>query len=180
MPLSNNKTGYGSVAKFLHWLIFLLVLIMLPLGYFMQDIADKSLQGQVINVHKLIGLSILVLMILRGLWALSNVKPALHHLPTWQRLGERAVHWLIYIALITMPIVGWIGSSAAGYYPHLGSLRFALPVPRSKEIDDVSFSIHNTLAIVIIVLISIHILAALYHYFVKKDNVLQRMLPVKN
>src|SRR5436190_8683707 len=109
MSARNTPTSYGSVAHFFHWLIFLLVLVMIPLGYLMGNISDKVMQGQIINIHKLIGVLILVLMLLRVMWAMTNVKPTLpFQTPLWQRLAERSMHFVLYIGLIIMPLSGLI------------------------------------------------------------------------
>lgn len=175
--LKNTQTTYGSVAKFLHWLIFILVLGMLVLGFFMGDINNKPLQGQVYNIHKLIGLSILAMMLFRAVWALTNPKPALpQNTPWWQHVAERGVHYSIYAALIVMPIAGWVQS--AKYPPYLGKISLGLPVsPDNKLLHSIAKNTHYYVAFVIIALVSIHILAALYHEIIKKDNVLRRMLP---
>lgn len=179
MTIKNSKTTYGSVAKFLHWLIFILIIAMLTIGFLMDGIQDKALKGQIINLHKLTGILILILMVLRVTWALTNPKPMLPMgTPRWQKWAERVVHFLIYAVLIVMPIAGWVMSVAAGYLPHLFGFKFALPVvPLDKKLSDQAYDVHSYLAYVLIALISIHVLAALYHYIVKKDDVLQRMMP---
>jgi len=145
----------------------------------MGDVADKPLRSQLVNIHKLIGLVILVLMLLRLIWAVNNIKPSLPAgTPTWQRWSERWMHFLLYAALIVMPVSGWVGSVAGGKSPHLGSINFSLPLAHSKSLSDFAFDdIHIPLAVIIIILVSIHALAAFYHHFVKKDDVLRRMLP---
>lgn len=175
--LNNSKTSYGSVTKVLHWLVFFLVVGMLCLGFLLDDINDKPLHAKVVNIHKLIGLLILALMLFRALWAFSNPKPGLPlNTPSWQKYAERSVHWLIYLALIAMPISGWIMSVAAGYAPHLFDISFNLPIAKNKVLGDRMYDTHVFLAYSIIVLVSIHVCAALYHYLIKKDSVLQRMM----
>ncbi len=175
--IKNTQTSYGSVAKFFHWTIFTLVVFMLFLGFFMDDI-EKPLRGTVINIHKLIGITILCLMILRLLWALSNPKPVLPlGTPTWQHAAERITHFSLYAVLIAMPLSGWIGSVAAGYVPHFFSWSLTLPISQSKSLDEFSFTTHTVLAYTIIALVSLHVLAALYHHIIKKDDILLRMMP---
>lgn len=178
MSLKNTSTSYGSVAHFFHWLIFLLVLIMVPVGFTMGNISDKALRGEVVNIHKLIGVLILLLMLLRLLWALMNVKPSLpFQTPTWQRMAERTMHIALYLGLIIMPLSGLIGAVAAGHPPRLGDLSIKLPIAQNKTLAEFAFDfVHKPLAWILIVLISIHILAALYHHFIKRDDVLRRML----
>lgn len=172
----NTEHSYGFVSRFLHWLIFLLLLGMIIYGFVLPYLPD-SYQGTAYNIHKLTGLSILILMLIRLIWKWGNPTPLLPtDTPPWQLMIDRIVQWLLYITVIAMPIAGWVGTSASDKPPHLGHLALRLPVASSKALAELAFTIHNTLAIIIIVLVSIHILAALYHYFVKKDRVLQRML----
>ena len=177
MQLRNTSTTYGAVSKFFHWLIFLLVLAMLIFGYFLDDV-PKEYKAVAYNLHKLTGLTILLLMLLRLMWALTNSKPLLPaETSCWQRGAERIVHGLLYAALIGMPLAGWIGAVAGEKPPHLGDFQFNLPIAPSKALKNTAFDIHGYLAITIIVLVSVHALAALYHHFIKKDNILKRMLP---
>ena len=175
--LITTSNRYGSISKFFHWIIFLLVFVMIFLGYFMGDVTDKALRGAVSNIHKIIGISILLLMILRGVWALLNPKPVVPNVSGWERALERVWHFYLYLLLLAMPIVGWVGSVAKGKDPHLFGKLLSLPVPQNKLLGDFLFDIHGLLAIFIIAFVSIHVLAALYHHYVKKDNVLIRMLP---
>lgn len=177
MSLQNTSLRYGSVAKFFHWTISMLVITMLFIGYFMDDIKDKEIMGQVINLHKLIGLSILVLMLLRLAWTLKNPKPLLLTATRWERIAERSVHDLFYVILIAMPLAGWIMSVAAGHVPHFFSWNISLPITQDKATAELAKTIHNTLALILIALISLHVLAALFHHWIKKDDVLRRMLP---
>lgn len=177
MGLKNTASTYGSVAKILHWLIFVLVVGMLIIGFNLEGISDKATRILFINYHKLTGLLILELMLLRALWALVNVKPRLpFDMPGWQKLLANGVHVLLYLLVIAMPIAGWIMSCAGGRPPRLGSMPLALPIPQNKEIGDFFFAMHQWLAYAIIAVIAVHVLAALYHYFVRKDDILQRML----
>ena len=175
--LKNTNEMYGNVAKFLHWLIFILLFFMIILGFFLGDI-PKDYQFFAYNMHKLTGLTILVLMILRGLWALINIKPALPSdtLP-WQRSLERSVHLLLYFTVLAMPIAGWVGSAAAGRPPRIGSLALNLPIAPNKALVETSFQIHYLLAILLITLFCVHVGAALYHHYIRKDQILHRMLP---
>lgn len=178
MTIKNTLTTYGSVAKFLHWLIFLLLFFMIIYGYFLPDI-PKTYQAMAYNIHKVTGVLILCLMLLRGFWALINPRPLLASQASsfWERVIERIVHYLLYVAVIAMPLSGWIGSSSAGKAPHVGGFVLQLPIAHHKALIKGAFEIHNFLALAIIVLVSLHFIAALYHYFIKKDEILQRMLP---
>ena len=172
----NTPLTYGMVAKCFHWLIAVLVIGMLTLGYFLDDL-PKTLQSTFYNLHKLTGLTILGLMILRLGWALSNVKPILPADTTaWERLVERVVHFTLYALLLLMPLAGWMGASAAGKPPVIAGIKLAFPFHEtSKAFTDMMFVIHGNVALALIALISLHILAALYHHFIRKDTILKRM-----
>jgi len=175
--LFNTGSAYGPISKFFHWIVAILVILMLSVSYFLDDIPNKNLVGVAFNAHKLAGLTILTLMVLRILWALRNPKPSLPGVKLWEKWAEHLVHWGLYIAVLLMPIAGWIGASAGGHPPRLGKMKLGLPLAKNENLADFAFSIHNSLAIIIIVLVSIHVLAALYHHFIRKDNVLRRMWP---
>jgi len=178
MSIRNTRSSYGSVAILFHWLIFILVAIMIPLGYFMGDIPDEAMRGQAFNFHKVLGVCILILMLMRVSWAFYSVKPGLpFQTPLWQRVSERCVHFLLYAGLIVMPLSGLIGSVAAGRPPHIYGINIELPISLNKAVASFAFKeIHEPLAIILIVLICIHILAALYHHFIKRDDILRRMM----
>jgi cytochrome b561 len=152
---------------------------MLIFGYFMDDF-PKSMQAQVYNLHKCTGFFILMLALLWSCWTLANPKPRLDARTSWlERLLAKAVHASLYLFAIGMPLVGWIGASASGRPPHVGALDLAFPMtlPHDKGFISTTFDLHNTFAIVLIVLVSVHVLAALFHHFIRKDNILVRMLP---
>lgn len=181
MAIMNTKSEYGSIAKFFHWLIVLLIIINLTLGFSFGVISSEA-QDKLVPIHQMIGLSILLLVVLRLLWALINIKP---RLPTatarWERAAIWTVHGLLYVVLIAMPLSEWIFSTAQDHPPGIFGLSFPFPgIPLSDAIGDWGFTIHQTLAWVLMILIVIHILAALKHHFYDRDHIFVRMLPGKH
>lgn len=176
--LRNTAQSYGSIAKFFHWIIALLIIGLVFVGYFMGGISDKPTRISIINAHKLTGLTVLALMILRAGWALINPKPLLPlATPTWERVLVRCAHLLLYAFVIAMPLSGWIGSVAAGYVPHFANYVFNLPITPDPALAKLAFLAHYVLAIIIIVFVVLHIVAALYHHYIKRDDILRRMVP---
>ena len=180
MSYRNTHTTYGSVTKFFHWLTFILITLMLLMGYFMDDV-PKDLRPNIVNVHKLLGIFILFLILLRICWGLINPKPSIvsfNRLNVLERWLEKGVHGALYGVLIAMPLAGWIMTSASGKAPHWGRFLFMLPgIPYDKVLSKTAKFMHSQIAILLIALIIIHVLAALYHHFIKKDDVLRRMMP---
>lgn len=153
---------------------------MLIFGFLLKDV-PKTYQVYTSNIHKVMGVITLVLMLARLLWLRFNNNPSTFlHVPKWQRWLEHGIHISLYVTIIAMPLVGWMGSSSANKAPHLGGMILKLPIPQDRQLVKVLFEIHNYLAFVIIGLISLHLSAALYHYYILKDELMMRMMPKQN
>lgn len=172
----NTEDEYGSVAKFFHWLIFILITINIILGL-IGAYASKSTQAIVIPLHKQNGLLILLLVFLRLVWFCLNIKPQLIATKL-ERFTVWFVHGLLYVTIIALPISGWIFSTAENHPIKIFGAKLYFPgIPISKAIGDYGSTVHLVLAWILVALVSIHILAALKHHFYDRDNVLLRMLP---
>src|SRR5262245_26519842 len=135
MAFKNSYSSYGSINKFFHWLIFFLIAGLFIIGFSVETY-PKSFQKLFIDVHKLIGIIVLGLMLLRLLWISINPKPQLA-LPLWERIAEKTVHGLLYLTLLAMPISGWIMATADGKPPHLFALTLPFPyIPTSEAISN--------------------------------------------
>jgi len=170
--------SYSSASKFFHWLIAIIVIPMVLFSFFLDDL-PKSIGGTAVMLHKSFGLTVLFLMIFRLVWVIRKWKPALPaSVPLWQRTTARLVQHALYITIIAMPLVGWIMSMAAQKTPvFFGLFKLPLPgIPADKTLAKNMFEIHSTLAWIIIIIVALHILGAIKHHFIDKDNVLKRML----
>jgi len=179
MSYRNTATTYGSVAKVFHWTIFILVLAMIVVG-FGYEAVPKEIGYPLIGLHKSTGLVILGIMALRILWTLSNPKPGLPAgTPHWEIVVEKLVHWSLYGLLLALPISGWVMSTAADKAPSLyGLVTLPLPgVPIDKPLSKLANHWHGYMGWAISILIILHVLAALKHHFMDKDNILKRMMP---
>ncbi len=180
---------YTSVAIALHWLIALAILSQLIMGLKMTHVklapADKFYLYQ---LHKSVGITILVLAALRLLWRLFHRPPPLPaDMPAWERGAAEATHVLLYAFMIGLPLVGWAMVSASPFniptllygvvhWPHLGVLA-GLPNDAKKPIEATLKLVHAYGAYALIVFIALHAGAALRHYVIKHDDILQRMIP---
>lgn len=198
--LRNTERGYGAVAKSFHWIIALAVIGMLAVGYTMVHVMEKysDLQISTYQVHKAVGVTVLGLVLLRLLWRWVNRTPALpENMNIVERAGARATHWGFYVLLIAQPVSGLLMQAAFPFrdsaspwilkwFPFLravptdAKLSDFLP-GTSPELDislyDAFKAIHFTLSFVILGFLILHVLAALRHHIVKKDDTLRRMLP---
>ncbi|MDX2202120.1 MAG: cytochrome b/b6 domain-containing protein, partial [Hyphomicrobiaceae bacterium] len=127
--------------------------------------------------HKLLGLIILLLVVVRLAYRLINGAPADEpSLNAFEKLASHLVHWTLYGLLLLVPILGWLGIS---YYDARDVFGFTIPALTAKdqEFSEVVFIWHKLGAIALLLLAGLHVAAALMHYLVKKDGVLARMLP---
>lgn len=176
--MKKTITAYSSGSKAFHWTISVLVILMLSFGFFLDDL-PKEYKPVVYMIHKSTGLTVFVLMILRFVWLQISGKPTLPaSVPRWQKQAAHFLHYALYIAVISMAMFGWIMSVAAGKIPsYFGLMSLPLPIEPNKPLAKLMLECHKITAWVLIILIVLHVLAALKHHFVDKDNVLKSMLP---
>lgn len=147
--------------------------------YYMHSLPVSDTKWWFYDMHKSIGISILMVMVLRVIWRRMNDVPDLPpETSSTQKMLARLHHQVLYVALLLMPISGFIGSKAGGHKAMWFGF-FDMPDFFGK-IDPLNWwaeMFHTIVSYVILVLIAVHILAALQHHFILKDNVLRRMLP---
>jgi cytochrome b561 len=183
MGLWNTEAQYGAVARSLHWVIALLILVMLGVGLYMTTVhLDRPTMFRIYGLHKSTGIVVLLLAPLRLLWRLISVHPI--PLPShrqWEKTLAAIVHTLLYVCMFLMPLTGWIGSSAKGFSVSVYGW-FTLPdlVTRNDSLAEVMWDIHEIAAYSLIVIIGLHFAGAMKHHLIDRDNTLWRMLPGKN
>ncbi len=170
-------TAYTRTAVALHWLVAALVITALTLGWSMTDMVLSPLKLRLFNWHKWLGVTVLALMLLRSFWRLTHPPPALLPMPAWQRVASRLVHGLLYLMLLVQPLTGWIYSNASGIpIVYLGLIPLPNLVGKDKALDIFVREIHDAGGWVLAVLIGLHLLAAIKHYYHDRDDTLGRML----
>lgn len=170
-----SPEAYSPTARRLHWWTVLFLLIQLPIGVAMVNI--ENFPGFFYNFHKLFGLVILALVIARLGYRLVNGAPADEpSLNGFEKFASHATHWTLYGILLLVPILGWLGIS---YYDAREVFGFSIPALTAKDqaFAEKVFVWHKYAAIALVLLVGLHVAAALMHYIVKKDGVLARMLP---
>jgi cytochrome b561 len=170
--------GYTPVARFLHWLIAALVLFMLPLGIVIANEWGGPAQTFLYNLHKSIGATLIPLVIIRLLYRLSHKPPPLpDDLAAIQRFAAHATHWALYALILAQPFVGYIMTSAyPAPVPFFGLFNLPAIWPENRALSTQFSAIHLYLGIAIVVVAAMHVGAALYHHFVRKDRILMRMI----
>jgi cytochrome b561 len=173
----NASQRYGLIMRLLHWLIALTIITQIIIAIAMENITGPIVRD-LYFVHKSLGLTLLSLGTLFVAWRVFNKSPALSNpIPIWQRYAANIVHFLLYCLILIMPLSGWLMSSAAGYPPSFwGWFTVAAPLEQSQTVADFFGSVHEVCAWIMSALIIIHILAALKHALINKDDVLKQML----
>jgi len=182
----STTAGFGHVAIVLHWMVALLVFIMLALGNIMGALASTDpLRAILLDLHKIIGLTILALVLVRIVWRLANPVPMLPvSMQAWQRICARLSHYTLYALTVLIPLTGWALVSARVQTPKL-MLFDTLPAPAlpvlkyfdsGAEAVVLFWQVHDVLGGLLVLLVLIHIAAAMRHHFVLSDDVLRRMM----
>lgn len=173
------KTGYTATAKLLHWLILALLIVQFIVAWAMPAMRRDTPVTTLISLHFTIGVVIIVVAIVRLVWRVTHGEPKpLDEIPPWQVQTAQVVHWLLYLLLFVVPFLGWMNASWRG----MPVVMFGLELPKLLATRAPGWAwtgdVHSLLAEYgILTLVGLHVLAALYHYFIRRDGVLQRMLP---
>jgi cytochrome b561 len=125
--MPTEQLHYGRTAKVFHWAIAALIAIQLPLGWLMPDIHRGETPGTAMSLHVSIGMTILVLIVLRFLWRLTHPVAPETNPPGWQRMSSELVHWLLYVVVLLTTLSGWFAESVRGWTIYLYGI---VPLPR--------------------------------------------------
>lgn len=181
MQWRNNEQRYGTIAQLFHWVVVLLIITQFVLANRAEDLPLGLKKVAILAQHKSVGITILMLAILRLVWRFTNKVPTVPvATPGWQSWSARISHFVLYSLLLAMPLSGWLMSSARNFpVSYFGW--FTLPdlVQANRLLYERLHDLHETLSQVLFIVAVIHALAALKHHFIDKDNVLRRMLPVR-
>lgn len=171
---TSSVTRYNNLAVILHWAIALLIIGLLILGWFLEDIPKGPLRKELFNLHKSLGLLVLVLFIVRVYWRTRSLIP--EHVPgsAHQVQAAKIAHVLIYILMGLVPAIALVaGTFNRGidfFTWHIDPI-FTV----NKDLAHLLMEWHGWLAYTLAAFVVLHILAALWHQFFRKDRILRRM-----
>lgn len=182
MNWRNTSQHYGYIAQIFHWMIalsfvgmFIVAEVMMHMTTDPQNTFFDQSKWDLYSLHKSVGMTLLVLIALRLLWKISNPKLPILGPNALQRLIAKVVHIGLYVVMFTMPVSGYIMSSAGGH----GVKVFGLPLPdllgTNKPLASLAHEAHEITAEVIYILVALHIVGALYHHYVVKDDTFIRL-----
>ena len=182
--MGQERDGYGPVAKTLHWVTVLLVVIAWTLGMFGEELSEESAQGSGLLTHIWIGLAILVVALVRIPWRVANPPPKIvptefgRWLVEWTDPASRLMHYVLYGLLVVVPAFGIALQFAQGHsLPLFGLGEIPSPWLADKAFAHSVKEVHEISANILVILAVFHMAAALVHHVVFGDNTLRRMLP---
>lgn len=170
-------TQYNKLSKLFHWLSALFILGLFALGLWMVDLSYYSQWYKPApHWHKSIGLCLFALTLLRLIWKTITVSPQIEG-QKWEKSAAKSVHSLLYFVLFTVFISGYLISTADGRSIDIFNW-FSVPGFGSfiENQEDIAGEVHFYAALFLISLTALHLLAALKHHFINKDNTLRKML----
>ena len=175
MRYTNSLTEYGSISKIFHWLSAAVLIIQIPLGFYLVDLDFNEKRLTIENIHVLLGLSIFYLTILRLIYKLFNPTPPLSNsIFPGQRLIAKLNHVFLYITIIMVTISGALKKLFNGEI--LDVIFFSLEIKDNFDLAELFYDIHIVANYTLISLISLHILAVITHKVLFRENLLKKIL----
>src|SRR5690606_31196041 len=172
----NSSSHYGSISKILHWLLFILMAGLVVSGLAAEEFGE-DLEKVVMGLHIAAGAVVLLLVLIRLLWRATNPVPALPATAQpWENLLARLTHFALYVLMLAQPLSGVLMMQFKGYPIDVFGL-FSIPplVAKDKATGHLFEEMHEVLWILLALLVALHVAAALYHHFIRNDDVLRRM-----
>jgi len=174
----NTPGRYRSPAIALHWLIAILIFGGYGLGLFMHELPASAEKLQYYSWHKWAGITVFLLAVLRAGWRLTHPAPPLVSGPRWEHWAAHGAHLALYLLMLTIPLSGWLHSSALGYQTvYFGRLPIPDLIGKNKALADFFGDAHEYLNYALLAVLLLHAAAALQHHWLRRDDVLRRMLP---
>lgn len=173
------RAGYSGAAKILHWLIVLLLIAQFIFGWTMPHIGRNTPVTTLISLHFIFGIVILAVAIVRLVVRLAQGEPEpAATLLAWERRVSSITYWLLYALLFVVPILGWLNASWRGMPIDILGLELPNLIATRASGWQWTGDVHGLLAEYgMLALVALHVGASLFHYFVRKDGVMQRMVP---
>jgi cytochrome b561 len=175
------ENHYDVVQRTLHWTMAVVILLAIAIGLYCEYVMvpGTPVRRFLLDIHKSLGMTALVLLVIRFAYRLIKGAPAyIDHLSPLMHAGASMAHWALYAVMLYMPVTGYINSGAGGNtLPWFGLFQWPRLVPLDKPLAHLGSYLHGWGAYAIYILVGLHIAAALWHLFVRKDSVFSRMLP---
>jgi cytochrome b561 len=173
---------YDPVVRAVHWLVATLAVIVVSLGWAIPG-APRETESRdlLLLLHRSVGLLILALMVFRVVWRLGHPPPPLPaDFPRIETLAAHANHALLYLILFVMPLSGYLNAAAAGHKVSFFGVVLIPPLlPENDRLAQAAVAVHLAGQFLVYALVGLHVAAALMHRIVRRNGILERMLPLR-
>jgi cytochrome b561 len=179
MSFRNTKRSWGSLSKTLHWLVVVLIINQWVIAERAESLPLGMAKIEALAWHKSLGLTILMLAVVRLAWRLANPVPDLTaETRPWERALAKLSHLLLYGLIFALPLSGWLMSSAKNYpVSWFKLIQFPDLVAPGEALFQQMRELHHLLFGALVVVALLHVAGALKHHFIDRNDVLRRMLP---
>lgn len=179
MSAPNGPERFGWVSRFLHWAMAILIIAMLVFGTILARMEVSLTNFWLFSLHKTIGVTLLLLALLRLGWHLvSPPPPSLSAgIAPWKLTLARWSHRALYVLMLAIPLTGWIASGASGLdVVVFGKITLPPLASVSEAWEKGFFAAHSVLTKLLMAVLALHVAGALHRHFVGRDRTLRRML----
>ena len=175
---TTSSGRYTPTAQALHWITAALLFVTLPIAWVMVNMPQSAqYRGLLFTLHKSIGLTIFALVAVRIAWRATHPAPPLVNLARWVKVSASVTHWMLYVVLVGMPISGYLLDAFGGYSISYFGL-FSVPLlPKSPDLGKAWTWVHVIGQWFVYALVILHVGATIWHVSVRRDGLLDRMLP---
>ena len=179
MPGSERASRYTTTALVLHWLIAAAVVGLIGWGWWMQTIPKSPVGPRVdaFNLHKSIGMTVFLLMLVRIGWRARHPPPPFPPMPRWQAQLARAVHLLFYACLIVQPLSGYLGSAFSGYPVRFFGVVLPAWAPKNDALKEGLSLVHLVNSWVLVGALALHLAGTVKHALLDRDGSFRRIWP---
>ena len=179
--LRNTSSNWGRLSRWFHWILGLAIIGMIAYGWWMNHVPARADRFFYRSIHADIGYVVLLLTVIRLIWRGVNPTPKLpDDTPRWLSIAARINHWALYLVTIVVAMLGWAHSGARPPTQNYASWFGLFNVPQFTSPDKVAAGAyedrHILFAYVLLALIVLHIAAAAWHHFIRRDRVALRMV----
>jgi cytochrome b561 len=175
-----HSARYAAPARWFHWITAAVIGVIIVLGlwiaYFRPD--DEAFKLRLYNIHESFGVIVWVLTLMRLVYRRRHPPPPLPaDTPAAIRFAAHATHVALYVLLLTLPVIGFLATNAWGFpLSVFGVVPLPSPVGKDEELAKALALLHRIGALALIALVAGHVAGVVYHTFMRKDGLLQRML----
>jgi len=173
---------YDPVARAVHWIVAVLAVSVIWLGWAIPGAPrETEWRDLLLLLHRSVGLVILALMLFRVLWRIGHPPPPLPaDFPRIEALAAHADHALLYVLFLVMPLSGVLNAAAAGHPVSFFGLVAIPPLPLANDrLSEAAIAVHLAAQFLLYALVAVHVAAALMHRIVRRNGILERMLPLR-